>query len=88
MKTEKCAGLYGKYHLRKADGRDVDPDGAYFVLKLNSKDKVHGLACRRALSAYIKTLERHNHLPELAADLTEWLVDNNPNDVPDSVMSR
>jgi len=69
----KPKGLYGKYSLKKADGREVDSDGEYFVLKLNSKDKVHGLASRRALLAYARTLQSFRHLPELQQDLLDCL---------------
>ena len=60
-------GLKMKYLLSKADGRPVDPQGIYFVLKLNSDDRAHGLACRRAARCY--ALNIAESLPKLAADL-------------------
>ena len=60
-------GLRLKYQLAKADGKPVDPDGVYFVLKLNSKDKAHGRACRAGARAY--AAEIRETLPLLAADL-------------------
>ena len=60
-------GLKMKYRLEKADGRPVDPQGVYFVLKLNSDDLAHGRACRLAARCYAH--EIHDHLPELSDDL-------------------
>lgn len=63
-------GLFFKYRLEHSDGRPVDPNGMYFVLKLNSKDKQHALASRRAICAYADSIERYN--PILASDLRMW----------------
>ena len=60
-------GLKMKYRIQKADGRAVDPQGIYFVLKLNSDDQAHGLACRRAARCYAMNI--HDSIPELAEDL-------------------
>jgi len=68
----KPPGLYGKYLIHKADGRPVDPDGVYFVLKLNSHDKDHAKASRRAALAYaraIMELGSEHPLAPLAKDL-------------------
>ena len=62
-------GLKHKYDLRKANGRPVDPHGAYFVLKLNSKDEDHRQASQEAALAYANRIEGAN--PQLAADLRE-----------------
>ena len=43
---------YMKYILTKADGRPVDPEGEYFVLKLNSKDIAHARASSAAARIY------------------------------------
>lgn len=45
-----------KYKLEKADGSPVDPNGEYFVLKLNSKDIHHRKASCDALKAYAESI--------------------------------
>ena len=61
------SGLKHKYNLTKADGRPVDPEGVYFVLKLNSKDKEHAKASREAALTYAAYVG--GTMPELATDL-------------------
>ena len=60
-------GLKLKYVMTKADGRPVDPNGMYFVLKLNSDDPAHAHACQEAVLVYANLIEEH--IPELARDL-------------------
>ena len=60
-------GLKFKYHITKADGSPVDENGAYFVLKLNSKDEAHARACRAGARAYAQAIQEA--LPELSLDL-------------------
>ena len=62
-------GLMMKYHITKIDGSPVDPSGIYFVLKLNSRDSVHGLASRAAACAYATIIRKS--LPMLAHDLEQ-----------------
>ncbi len=62
-------GLFAKYHLTKADGRPVDADGIYFVLKLNSSDPVHAQASRLAVKMYANTVAQNPRLRKLSEDL-------------------
>ena len=62
-------GLYGKYHIAKADGSPVDPEADYFVLRLDT-DPV----ARRAAREYsYMTVDR-----KLALDLQERITKYNP----------
>ena len=63
------AGLYGKYHLSKADGSPVDPGADYFVLRLDSDP----VARRAALQYSYMTPDR-----TLAIGLQEKLTKYNP----------
>jgi hypothetical protein len=65
-------GLKCKYILKKADGRDVDPEGIYFVLKVNSKDQAHARASRMALKVYADEIEKAN--PTLHNDIYSLLL--------------
>ena len=58
-------GLYGKYRIQRTDGKKIDPENEYFVLKLKGKgDKKHMEACRKAILVYAE--EIYKDLPELA----------------------
>jgi hypothetical protein len=59
----------GKYIIKKADGRPIDPGSEYFVLRLDvgGADTEHIKACRAAIVAYADAIE--HHLPKLAAEL-------------------
>ena len=46
--------------------------GIYFVLKINSKDPHHAVACQAALATYANKIEAH--LPELSEDLLMMLL--------------
>lgn len=70
MKNE---GLHRKYEIRHTDGSPVDPNGQYFVLKLNSADPAHREACRAALQTYAEKIK--DVLPQLAKDLFVLLDD-------------
>jgi len=59
---DNTVGLKAKYRILKANGRPTDPDGLYFVLKANSKDKDHARASRRALIAYAEEIKPVNEL--------------------------
>ena len=72
-------GLKTRYHITKADGREVDSSGVYFVLKLNSKDIHHANASRRAAEEYAKYIKAY--IPELASDLITLV--NHIEDQPD-----
>lgn len=60
-------GLYDKYHLTHADGAPVDPEGVYFVLKLNAKDKVMARAACKAARCFALHVIAGN--PTLGAEL-------------------
>ena len=60
-------GLKHKYNLTKADGREVDPDGIYFILKLNSKNAAHRNASQEAALMYADFIKEA--IPPLAQDL-------------------
>ncbi len=62
-------GLFQKYQLTKTDGRPVDADGIYFVLKLNSSDPVHAQASRLAVKMYATTVAQAPRLRKLSEDL-------------------
>lgn len=62
-------GLTQKYNLTKSDGRPVDPDGIYFVLKLNSNHADHRYACQEAALTYAMCIRPT--VPELADDLRD-----------------
>lgn len=61
-------GLFDKYILFHADGRKVDPEGHYFVLRLDTD-----LHAREATRAYADSLEESGENPELVSDLRNWL---------------
>lgn len=65
--SSRRKGLMRKYLLARADGTDVDPDGMYFVLKLNSNDPYHAMACQEAALMYANHI--YSTHPKLAADL-------------------
>ena len=46
-----------KYHITKADGRAVDPQGIYLVLKLNSDNDARRAAAIRAALLYSEEIE-------------------------------
>jgi hypothetical protein len=60
-------GLKLKYLLSKVDGTPVDPEGDYFILKLNSKNQWHREASRKAILAYAESVKIG--APQLAADI-------------------
>lgn len=65
--NDRDRGLYLKYKLKHMDGTQADPDGDYFVLKMNSEDKGHKEASQAAIATYAAVMRRHNK--KLAADL-------------------
>ena len=80
---DKRDGLKPKYRITHADGTPVDPEGVYFVLRLDyheDGDGAHIAACRFAIRTYIAAIEEH--LPHLAADLKDFLSHGRPNARP------
>jgi len=53
------SGIFGKYTIAKADGRVVDPEACYFVLRLDSDT-----AAQVAMRAYADQV--FNEAPELS----------------------
>lgn len=73
VENKRNGGLKIKYIISKPDGRPVDSEGIYFILKLNSKDVAHREASIAAALTYAKTIEESN--PELAEDLRKQCRD-------------
>lgn len=65
----KDHGILQKYRLLRSDGRPVDPNAEYFVLRLDGggKDLRHVEACRAAVREYARRIA--DHLPVLSAEL-------------------
>ena len=59
-------GLYNKYIIIKANGKKVDPDARYFVLRIDTDPHA-----RIALRAYGKSVKKEN--PKLAAEIEAYL---------------
>lgn len=60
--------LYKKYKIERTDGKPIDPENEYFVLKVKgSGDKKHIEACKKAVLVYAE--EMREELPDLANDL-------------------
>jgi hypothetical protein len=73
-------GLYNRYVVSKADGSASDPAAIYFVLRPNSKDKVHAEASKEALLIYAKRVQ--SFYPELAADIRALVASLNAGEPP------
>ena len=77
---DKAAGIKHKYNITRADGSPVDPQGVYFVLRLDYHegcDQRHIAACRRAARAY--AAHATDNLPVLSRELITYLDDSAPN---------
>lgn len=59
-------GLFGKYVIRKRDGTPMDPQAAYFVLRVDGD-----AYARKAMRVYARAVKAEN--PELAKDIARWL---------------
>jgi hypothetical protein len=67
---QKPKGLYGKYIIQKANGKPIDPEAEFFVLRLDPLGEMnHVKACRKAVQVYANEIEPF--IPELAKDLKE-----------------
>lgn len=62
-------GFHQKYHIQKIDGKPLDENSEYFVLRLdkNGEDSKHGEACRVAIISYAESIK--DYLPQLSKDL-------------------
>ena len=77
---DRAAGIEYKYNITRADGSPVDPQGMYFVLRLDYHegcDPRHIEACRRAARAY--AAHATDNLPVLSRELLEYLDASAPN---------
>lgn len=77
---DKAAGIKHKYNITRADGSPVDPQGMYFVLRLDYHegcDTRHISACRRAAEAY--AIHATDNLPKLSEELLSYLKRTAPN---------
>lgn len=69
-KEQNEKGLYQKYNISRTDGKPIDPENEYFILKVAGKgDPNHIEACRKAVVSYAVNIEPY--LPELAKDLID-----------------
>lgn len=59
-------GWKPRYKVTKLDGKPVDPEAQYFVLRLDEKDP-HGNACREVIRTYAKEIAPY--IPKLAEDI-------------------
>lgn len=70
IEQEKPKGLYGKYIIQKSNGKPIDPEAEFFVLRLDPFGEMnHIKACRKAVQVYANEIEPF--IPELAKDLKE-----------------
>jgi len=68
-KEENPKGLHLRYIVSKTNGKPVDQDAEYFVMRLDygGNDRKHIDACRKALLVYANEIKEH--LPDLSEDL-------------------
>lgn len=59
---EEPKGIYGKYEIRKTNGKDLDPKAVYFVLRLDTDP-----FARAAMLRYAEACQ--DEAPELARDI-------------------
>ena len=78
VKSRSCIdrsdiGLMNKYNLTRTDGKGINPNNEYFVLKLKGDgDDFHKEACIKALETY--ALEISSELPALSEDLFKLYI--------------
>ncbi len=61
-------GLYEKYKIERTDGKPIEPENEYFILKVKGiGDQKHIEACRKAVITYAEEMQKE--LPELSNDL-------------------
>tara|TARA_R110000850_G_scaffold265835_1_gene395893 strand:- start:58 stop:294 length:237 start_codon:yes stop_codon:yes gene_type:complete len=71
-------GLKQKYNIQKVDGRPVDENAKYFVLRYdcNQLNKDFEQASKKALLVFAEHIE--STIPELAYDLRSEISQNQP----------
>lgn len=75
-KAENPDGFHQRFRIERLDGRPVDPNAEYFVLRLDAggRDTKHINACRAAIGIYADLIA--SHIPGLAKDLHERYAPN------------
>ena len=68
--SEKPKGLYRKYVVTKANGKPIDPNAEFLVLRLDGGQYV--TACRDAARRFAASVERQNSV--LSRDIIAWLA--------------
>lgn len=77
--NNKKQGLFGKYNIQKANGKPIDDNAEYFVLRYDAfGDHCHVEASRKALKEYAKVIKPH--IPKLAEDLKTLITNLEDND--------
>ena len=68
-KEQNPNGLHLRFRVERTDGKPIDPNAEYFVLRLDDSgsNTAHIAACRKAILTYAKEIEPQ--IPQLAADL-------------------
>lgn len=59
--------LYRKYNITKTNGKPIDPDAQYFVLRIDTRP-----AARVALLVYAEQVEKDGEV-EFACELRQWV---------------
>lgn len=69
--AENPDGLHQRYIVSKTNGKPVDTNAEYFVLRLDDEgdDSKHIEACRIGALAYANAIK--DHLPKLAQDIID-----------------
>lgn len=79
QKEQPGRGLFRKYRIERVDGKPIDPNDEYFILKVKGEgDQIHIKACRKAVLVYADAVK--NHLPELSNDLIDRYGKHSPQD--------
>jgi len=60
--------LYSKYKIQKMNGKPIDPNAQYFVLRLDTDP-----AARAAMLAYAVEMERFGEV-EFAEGIRDWIA--------------
>lgn len=73
MADYKKQGLFDRYHLERADGRELDPTEKTFTLRYDKNDE-WGAACRTALRDFAEKIHALGYV-KLAGDLVNEIND-------------
>lgn len=75
-RSENPDGLHEKYIILKRNGRPIDHDARYFVLRIDWGDqREHAIACRKAAYAWARSIinSSDRELQKAAHELITWL---------------